>query len=67
MVAVQISVPASLPYLLLLPHTERHHPPRNNTAPADPSADGPIAAQLQKGHDGCYPVSRHVRLGAVVE
>jgi len=45
----------------------RHSAERDSTARPTRRADGHLAGQLQKDHDGLHPVSRHVRGGAVVE
>ena len=40
---------------------------RKDAASPARGADGPLASQLQEGNDGAHPVSRHIRVGAVVE
>ena len=50
-----------------LRHPAEEQEERDGTAPPARGADEALAGQLQKGHDGAYSVSRHVRIGAMVE
>jgi len=45
-------------------HSAEGQEERNGTAPPARRTDGPLASQLQEGHDSLHPVRCHVRIGA---
>ena len=48
-------------------HPAEEQEERDGRAPPACRADGTLVVQLQEGHDGLHPFSRHVRIEAVVE